>query len=66
VKVGKQNDKWVQILAGLSEGEEVLLAPPSGLPLAEVGRRGRTRCERDKERRRARRTPIRPSRDAGR
>jgi len=30
VQVGKQNDKWVQILSGLSEGEEVLLAPPPG------------------------------------
>jgi HlyD family secretion protein len=30
VQVGKQNDKWVQILSGLTEGEEVLLAPPPG------------------------------------
>jgi HlyD family secretion protein len=30
VKVGKQSDKWVQILSGLSEGEEVLLSPPPG------------------------------------
>jgi hypothetical protein len=30
VRVGKQSDKWVQILSGLSEGEEVLLAPPPG------------------------------------
>jgi HlyD family secretion protein len=30
VKIGKQNDKWVQVLEGLSEGEEVLLSPPPG------------------------------------
>jgi hypothetical protein len=30
VVVGKQSDKWVQILEGLSEGEEVLLTPPPG------------------------------------
>ncbi len=30
VKVGKQSDKWVQILSGLADGEEVLLAPPPG------------------------------------
>ncbi|HEV8111552.1 MAG TPA: efflux RND transporter periplasmic adaptor subunit [Planctomycetota bacterium] len=30
VQVGKQSDKWVQILSGLSEDEEVLLAPPPG------------------------------------
>ena len=30
VQVGKQSDKWVQILSGLSEGEEVLLSPPPG------------------------------------
>lgn len=31
VRVGKQSDKWVQVLDGLAEGEEVLLAPPPGL-----------------------------------
>lgn len=30
VVVGQQSDKWVQILAGLAEGEEVLLTPPPG------------------------------------
>jgi HlyD family secretion protein len=28
VSVGRQNDQWVQILTGLSEGESVLLSPP--------------------------------------
>ena len=31
VKVGRQSDKWVEVLDGLAEGEEVLLAPPPGL-----------------------------------
>jgi len=30
VVVGKQNDKWVQILEGLAEDEEVLMTPPPG------------------------------------
>jgi len=30
VEVGRYNDRWVQVLSGLSEGEVVLLAPPSG------------------------------------
>jgi hypothetical protein len=30
VEVGRYNDRWVQVLAGLSEGEVVLLAPPPG------------------------------------
>ena len=30
VQVGRYNDRWVQVLAGLSEGEVVLLAPPPG------------------------------------
>ena len=30
VRVGKQSDRWVQILEGLVEGDEVLLAPPAG------------------------------------
>ncbi|MFN0006390.1 MAG: efflux RND transporter periplasmic adaptor subunit [Planctomycetota bacterium] len=30
VVVGKQSDKWVQILEGLAEDEEVLLTPPAG------------------------------------
>jgi hypothetical protein len=30
VVVGKQSDKWVQILEGLAEGDEVLLTPPPG------------------------------------
>jgi len=35
VQVGKQSDKWVQVLSGLAEGEEVLLAPPPGLVVPE-------------------------------
>ena len=42
VVVGKQSDKWVQILEGLAEGEEVLLTPPPGFtpqkPEAEEGK----------------------------
>jgi len=30
VAVGRYNDRWVQVLGGLSEGEVVLLAPPVG------------------------------------
>jgi len=30
VVVGKQSDKWVQVLEGLAEGDEVLLTPPPG------------------------------------
>jgi HlyD family secretion protein len=30
VEVGRYNDRWVQVLSGLSEGEVVLLAPPPG------------------------------------
>ncbi|MSR63831.1 MAG: HlyD family efflux transporter periplasmic adaptor subunit [Planctomycetes bacterium] len=30
VQVGRYNDRWVQVLAGLAEGETVLLAPPAG------------------------------------
>ncbi len=30
VEIGRFNDRWVQVLSGLSEGEEVLLSPPSG------------------------------------
>lgn len=30
VKTGRFNDKWVQVLEGLKEGEQVLLAPPPG------------------------------------
>ncbi len=30
VEVGRYNDRWVQVLSGLSEGEVVLLAPPAG------------------------------------
>src|SRR5688572_60970 len=29
VEVGRYNDRWVQVLAGLTEGETVLLAPPA-------------------------------------
>ncbi len=30
VEVGQHNEKWVQILSGLTEGETVLLSPPPG------------------------------------
>ena len=30
VKTGRFNDKWVQVLEGLKEGEQVLLSPPAG------------------------------------
>ena len=30
VEVGRYNDKWVQILTGLEEGEVVLMSPPPG------------------------------------
>jgi HlyD family secretion protein len=30
VEVGRYNDRWVQVLSGLVEGEVVLLAPPPG------------------------------------
>jgi HlyD family secretion protein len=33
VEVGRYNDRWVQILSGLEEGEVVLLAPPAGFSL---------------------------------
>ena len=30
VEVGRYNDRWVEVLSGLSEGEVVLLSPPPG------------------------------------
>ncbi len=30
IEVGRYNDRWVQILSGLTDGETVLLAPPPG------------------------------------
>ena len=30
VRVGRSNDKWVQVVQGLAENEEVLLTPPTG------------------------------------
>jgi HlyD family secretion protein len=33
VKIGRSNDKWVEVLAGLVEGEEVLLSPPQDFKL---------------------------------
>jgi HlyD family secretion protein len=33
VQIGRYNDKWVQILSGVSEGEEVLLSLPPGVTL---------------------------------
>jgi len=30
VQIGRYNDRWVQVLSGLTEGEVVLLAPPPG------------------------------------
>jgi HlyD family secretion protein len=33
IEIGKYNEKWVQVLSGLSEGEEVLLSLPAGVTL---------------------------------
>lgn len=33
VRIGRYNEKWVQILEGLAEGQEVLLSPPPGVTL---------------------------------
>lgn len=33
VKIGRDNDKWVEILGGLSVGQTVLMAPPTGFKL---------------------------------
>jgi HlyD family secretion protein len=33
VEIGRFNDRWVQVLEGLSEGEEVYLSPPPGFTL---------------------------------
>jgi HlyD family secretion protein len=33
VKVGRDNDKWVEVLEGLSVGQTVLMAPPTGFKL---------------------------------
>lgn len=33
VKVGRDNDKWVEIVEGLSEGQTVMMAPPTGFKL---------------------------------
>lgn len=30
VEVGKYNDRWVQVLSGLTQGQTVLLSPPTG------------------------------------
>ncbi|MFN0242046.1 MAG: efflux RND transporter periplasmic adaptor subunit [Planctomycetota bacterium] len=38
VKVGRSNDKFVEVLTGLAEDEEVLLAPPAGFQPADVER----------------------------
>lgn len=38
VKVGRANDKFVEVLEGLAENEEVLLAPPAGFMPAEEER----------------------------
>lgn len=42
VEVGPHNNKWVSIVAGLKEGETVLLSPPPGFDLrgGEEGERG--------------------------
>jgi HlyD family secretion protein len=34
VTTGEDNDKWVQILEGLNEGDTVILSPPAGFKLA--------------------------------
>ena len=33
VKVGRDNDKWVEVLSGLEVGQTVLMAPPTGFKL---------------------------------
>jgi hypothetical protein len=33
IKVGRDNDKWVEILEGLTEGQTVMMAPPTGFKL---------------------------------
>ena len=33
VKTGRDNDKWVEVLDGLAEGQTVLMAPPTGFKL---------------------------------
>jgi HlyD family secretion protein len=37
VEVGRYNDRWVQIVSGLTEGEVVLLSPPAGFELKPAG-----------------------------
>jgi HlyD family secretion protein len=37
VEAGRYNDRWVQVLDGLSEGEVVLLSPPTGFTLKPAG-----------------------------
>jgi len=37
VEVGRYNDRWVQVLSGLSVGEVVLLSPPAGFTLKPAG-----------------------------
>ncbi len=33
VQIGQYNEKWVQVLSGLKQGEQVLMAPPEGFKL---------------------------------
>jgi HlyD family secretion protein len=40
VEVGRYNDRWVQILSGLEEGETVLLAPPADFSRESEDERG--------------------------
>ncbi len=67
VKVGKQNDKWVQILAGLSDGEEVLLAPPPGfLSLKSAEEEGPAASgDKDKEKGAPNADPAKPATSGG-
>jgi hypothetical protein len=37
VEVGRYNDRWVQVIDGLEEGEVVLLSPPTGFTLRPAG-----------------------------
>jgi HlyD family secretion protein len=63
VRVGKQSDKWVQILSGLSEGEEVLLSPPPGFTPQKASDEPGAAGEGDKEKAALRSGDGSPARD---
>lgn len=63
VRVGRANDLWVQILAGLAEGETVLLSPPPGYAGGSLGAK-RAEKEAEKEAERAKPEKERPQDDA--